>query len=238
MPFGTRYPDVFYEPEKSDIWALGVILLNMITKRNPWNRASYSDPVFRAFWKDNNLLKTLLPISTSTYLLMSRVFELDPDERISLAEFREAVLDIDNFLLSEKEVAVAPKNAKVVAEENIRESPATSAAPTSAPVESVAEIQAPAIMLTLSEDEYLYPSPDPYSMHLVSEDGNTRFTIGSVSSEDISSASSSFESNPPLTPEAVTKVFSSEVDVTDAALSLTFDKLSIRAPLQIVMTAA
>ncbi|EPQ52160.1 kinase-like protein, partial [Gloeophyllum trabeum ATCC 11539] len=46
---GAFAPEGTYAPMFNDIWSLGIILLNIITGRNPWRSASDSDPTFRAY---------------------------------------------------------------------------------------------------------------------------------------------------------------------------------------------
>lgn len=253
---GKHFPDIYYSPEKSDIWALGVILVNMVARRNPWSRASHSDSGFREYWKNDNFLTKMLPISRSTQTLLRRVFVRDPDDRITLTEFREAILDMDTFFLTDKELAAASKCAREVAEENRRDAlhpsrasiPAPAPAPAPASVRSPTEISAPAVKLVdsveeylFSEEDYLYSSPNPDFIRLVIDDGKTRFTIGSVSTDDTSSASSASESTAPRTPEATTNNLPTELDITDAiAPSTSFTKLTSALPegLVIIVTAA
>lgn len=49
---------------KSDIWSLGIILINLTNIRNPWSKAHKdADKTFHHFVQDSDVLKKELPIS-------------------------------------------------------------------------------------------------------------------------------------------------------------------------------
>ncbi|CAL1699426.1 unnamed protein product [Somion occarium] len=53
-----------YSPAHSDLFSLGIILLNLITGRNPWKSASPTDPTFQAYCREpQTFLMSVLPIS-------------------------------------------------------------------------------------------------------------------------------------------------------------------------------
>ena len=82
----------------NDIWSLGIILLNLITGRNPWKSASIDDCTFQAYLKDPlNFLPTVLPISQEVNDLLTRVLHVDWRHRCTLREMRQAVKEIENF---------------------------------------------------------------------------------------------------------------------------------------------
>ncbi len=83
----------------SDVWSLGIILANMITCRNPWHLASPErDEGFSQFLEEGAtfLLRTL-PISHNAARLLVRIFDPDPETRITLPELRKAVIEIETF---------------------------------------------------------------------------------------------------------------------------------------------
>lgn len=81
-----------YASAPNDIWSLGVILVNLTCGRNPWKKASPEDSTFRAYLKDPQFLSTILPISAELNVILRRVFECDPQQRISLAELRDLIV--------------------------------------------------------------------------------------------------------------------------------------------------
>ena len=61
---GIFAPNRTYSPLFNDVWSLGIILLNLITGRNPWKSASMDDCTFQAYLRDPaRFLPTVLPIS-------------------------------------------------------------------------------------------------------------------------------------------------------------------------------
>jgi serine/threonine protein kinase len=81
-----------YETAPSDIWSLGVILVNLACGYNPWERASCEDSNFRAYTEDRNFLKSILLMTPKLHTILNRIFELEPSKRITIAELKEMVL--------------------------------------------------------------------------------------------------------------------------------------------------
>jgi len=80
------HPMACYQSAPNDVWSLGVILVNLTCGRNPWKRASVEDSTYKAFRKDPNFLKTILPITDECNDILRRVFDLNPSTRITLPE--------------------------------------------------------------------------------------------------------------------------------------------------------
>ncbi|ORZ20224.1 kinase-like domain-containing protein [Absidia repens] len=81
-----RQQRVGYATAPNDIWALGVILINLAAGRNPWKQASLQDETFRAYLTDPNFLLKILPISRELNRILKRIFCIDPLRRIGLKE--------------------------------------------------------------------------------------------------------------------------------------------------------
>lgn len=95
---GEFAPTGSYSPLFNDIWSLAIILLNLATGRNPWKSASSSDPTFQAYLQDPlNFLPTVLPISAEVNSILVRMLEVDWRHRITLAEVRAAIQEVENF---------------------------------------------------------------------------------------------------------------------------------------------
>jgi len=99
----TRRP--FYYCAPNDVWSLGVILVNLTCGRNPWKQASFEDSTYRAFTRQPDFLKTILPVSDELNDILGRIFTRNPDHRITLPELRARIIACSSFT---QQAAAAP----------------------------------------------------------------------------------------------------------------------------------
>jgi serine/threonine protein kinase len=86
-----------YAPEKADIWAIGICLLNILFSRNPFTTPTESDPLFLDFSRDKQSLFDVFPtMSQDTYEVIAQCMSLDPRKR-SLQAAREALERVVSF---------------------------------------------------------------------------------------------------------------------------------------------
>lgn len=97
-----------YASAPNDVWSLGVILVNLTCGRNPWKRACYEDSTFRAFVRNPEFLKNILPVSSQMTAILARVFAVDPSQRATLQELKEMILACDKFTTSPHEPEILP----------------------------------------------------------------------------------------------------------------------------------
>ncbi|KAJ7572939.1 kinase-like protein [Mycena floridula] len=88
----------------SDIWAIGNILFNMLTARNPWTSAVSSDPCFDAFVYDREFFFQTQRISKAANDLLCGIFAINPMARTPLSLLREQVLKVNRFFKTPPEV--------------------------------------------------------------------------------------------------------------------------------------
>ncbi|KAI7886853.1 kinase-like domain-containing protein [Mucor mucedo] len=88
-----------YDTKANDVWSLGIILINLVSGRNPWKQANLEDSAFAAYVKQpRKFFRTILPgISKSLDRILIRIFCLDPAKRITLAELRNMILVCRSF---------------------------------------------------------------------------------------------------------------------------------------------
>ena len=110
-----------YSPEKADIWAVGICLLNVLFARNPFVVPAESDPLFADYVLDRESLFDIFPtLSYDTYDVLTNCLALDPRKR-SLAAVRDAIERVvywttdeegldDDFCTEDREVVPAPAN--------------------------------------------------------------------------------------------------------------------------------
>ncbi|KAI0937596.1 hypothetical protein AcV7_003589 [Taiwanofungus camphoratus] len=104
---GEEFGFTSYSSKLGDVWALGIILVNIVTGRNPWEIAKTQDPCFSNFLIEENYFRRMLPISQGANDIFRKIFTINPLHRISLPELREAVLNLDTFFMNEEELAKA-----------------------------------------------------------------------------------------------------------------------------------
>jgi len=109
-----------YAPEKADIWAIGICLLNILFSRNPFTVPTESDPLFLDFVCDKQSLFDVFPtMSQDTYEVITHCMSLDPQKR-SLDAVREALdrvvsfttfdESLDDFCGTERQIIAATVN--------------------------------------------------------------------------------------------------------------------------------
>ncbi|GAN11122.1 protein serine/threonine kinase [Mucor ambiguus] len=84
----------YYDTLTNDIWSLGIILINLVSGRNPWKQANMQDAAFAAYVRQpRRFFRSILPgISKSLDRILIRIFCLDPAKRITLLELRNMIL--------------------------------------------------------------------------------------------------------------------------------------------------
>lgn len=104
-----------FSPRFSDIWALGVVLINMLSGRSLWEKATPRDACFARFLREAHFLQDRLPISDGANRIIMRIFALEPRDRISLDELYREIAELDTFYLSKDELANASELAQQAA---------------------------------------------------------------------------------------------------------------------------
>ncbi|KAJ7587219.1 kinase-like domain-containing protein [Mycena floridula] len=82
----------------SDIWALGIILINILTGHNPWHIATSTDVEFASFIKDPEFLYKTLSISEGVHDILRPVLTMNPLARTPLPELRKQILSAANII--------------------------------------------------------------------------------------------------------------------------------------------
>ena len=96
-----------YSNRANDIWALGIILLNMITGRAPWTKAVTTDACFVEYLLNENYLREMLPVSQEANDLFRKIFACEPSERITISALRKEIIALETFYMTDYEIARA-----------------------------------------------------------------------------------------------------------------------------------
>ncbi|KAJ1933718.1 Serine/threonine protein kinase [Linderina macrospora] len=101
-----------YAAAPNDVWALGVILINLATGRNPWNKAHISDPLFHRYLTDNFFLCDAIHATPEFQHIIHRTLEVDPTKRCSLQELRHLVQSCPRFAMQTQAARTSPTVAQ------------------------------------------------------------------------------------------------------------------------------
>lgn len=185
---------------------MGVILVNLTCGRNPWKQATISDDTFRAYLADPDFLRKILPVSLQLNDILKRIFAINPEKRISLAELRDAVTNIQTFTMTQDELMAAHSAARKVAVQ--QRIPPAQPAPKVKPVVVTEEIQVKT------------PKPRPQPIVVVAPPTPAVGTTSSYVTSP-SSHAPSFNAVPALSPATPTFPKNSPSSASDASLILT-----------------
>ena len=109
-----------YSSRSADIWALGIILINMVFSRLPWKSAVLSDPSFRRYMRNPRWLRHMLPLSEEAFQFVDHIFSTHGNTK-PLSQLRKDFLKIETFYMTEDELDAAHKSARLVANDLIKE---------------------------------------------------------------------------------------------------------------------
>ncbi|KAJ7576970.1 kinase-like domain-containing protein [Mycena floridula] len=94
---GTETKSRPFSTVHSDIWSVGIILVNLLTGHSPWRMATRTDVQFASFIKDPDFLYKTLSISEGVSDILRPVLAMNPLARTSLSELRRQILAVDTF---------------------------------------------------------------------------------------------------------------------------------------------
>ena len=87
-----------YSSVANDVWAIGVLLVNLLFQKNPWHEASDKDIIYSQFSKSNpRILAKQFNLSSGCEKLFGMIFHTIPHLRPTLAEIRRLVVDLPSF---------------------------------------------------------------------------------------------------------------------------------------------
>lgn len=98
-----------YDTFASDIWSIGIVLINLICERNPWQCALPIDDTFRTYAEhpEDTLITVLPTLSHEAHELLKKVLNVNPRDRPTLQEFKEEMLRIEHFVkFSEEDTSI------------------------------------------------------------------------------------------------------------------------------------
>ncbi|KAI0320333.1 kinase-like domain-containing protein, partial [Amylostereum chailletii] len=104
---GKELREDAYDTRVSDVWSLGILFVTMLTGSLPWRMAHTDDPNFAAYLTDPDFLSTHLPLTPEAASVIERMLDPIPEYRATLPELRAEIVDIDEFTMSDEDLACA-----------------------------------------------------------------------------------------------------------------------------------
>lgn len=102
-----------FSAKASDVWSLGMILLALVTGHCAWQSVQHPD--YKSYRTNPDLFwKERFPISRDLRHLLNTVFVEKAEERITLQELRQSVVDMPTFYLNKGQLANAPPTVRAV----------------------------------------------------------------------------------------------------------------------------
>lgn len=89
-----------YSPDSNDAWSLGIILINLLTGKNPWVEPKASDVNFALYASEERAASTLraqFKFSPELATILARLFSPDRSRRPTLSQFADAILHLPYF---------------------------------------------------------------------------------------------------------------------------------------------
>ncbi|KAJ1752352.1 Serine/threonine protein kinase [Coemansia sp. RSA 1821] len=102
-----------YAAAPNDVWALGIILINLATGRNPWNRAHLSDPLFNRFLRDKAFLCRAIGATPAFEHIIRRTLDVNASTRCSLDELYGLVKNCTQFVAPVQQLPSPPVHTPV-----------------------------------------------------------------------------------------------------------------------------
>ncbi|CAE7227273.1 unnamed protein product [Rhizoctonia solani] len=112
-----------FDTSKNDVWCLGAVLFNMICGLTPWVRAGESDVEFMHFLRHPLHLRQTLPISWRAFSLFLRIFDPNPETRISLDALKDELQNIGTFRMTPWEIEASTPDIRRAAEAWLPDTP-------------------------------------------------------------------------------------------------------------------
>lgn len=102
-----------YFPQSNDVWALGIIFINIFTAKCPWHKASIEDRnYFKHIVKTSFMdsFQTQFGFSAKTCALLRRTFDLDPLKRPNALAIYQQISTSYDFFASDSAISLSFKN--------------------------------------------------------------------------------------------------------------------------------
>ncbi|VDC02773.1 unnamed protein product [Peniophora sp. CBMAI 1063] len=102
-----------YSTRQGDVWALGVMLIDMLTGSTPWREATIADADFRHYLRSPSCFLNGMPLSPEAKRLVRRILHHNGPRRISPRELLARLPSVKTFFPTKDELRVASAHVLV-----------------------------------------------------------------------------------------------------------------------------
>ncbi|KAJ3010289.1 hypothetical protein HKX48_007472 [Thoreauomyces humboldtii] len=96
-----------YDCGKADAWSLGIILVNLVSGKNPWYEADLSDPLYATYLEGQSVLRETFGFSEEFEDVLKSILDPNPATRCSVADVWPKVKAVRRFFDSPETPAQA-----------------------------------------------------------------------------------------------------------------------------------
>ncbi|KAJ3150448.1 hypothetical protein HDU86_006621 [Geranomyces michiganensis] len=86
-----------YDCAKADAWSLGIVLVNLVSGKNPWYEADRSDPLYAAYLDGEDVLRETFGFSAEFDAVVRMILNPDPVCRLPVSEIWTKVKGVRQF---------------------------------------------------------------------------------------------------------------------------------------------
>ncbi|KAJ3163333.1 hypothetical protein HDU88_006432 [Geranomyces variabilis] len=86
-----------YDCAKADAWSLGIVLVNLVSGKNPWYEADRSDPLYAAYLDGDEVLQETFGFSAEFDAVVRMILDPDPATRCPVSEIWAKVKAVRRF---------------------------------------------------------------------------------------------------------------------------------------------
>ncbi|KAI8907569.1 hypothetical protein PhCBS80983_g05073 [Powellomyces hirtus] len=103
-----------YDCAKADAWSLGIVLVNLVSGKNPWYEADMSDALYSAYIEGQSVLRETFGFSEEFERVIKSILDPNPITRSSVADIWPRVKSVKRFYDTVEPIASVVASPKAI----------------------------------------------------------------------------------------------------------------------------